>query len=299
MSIYVNLLTVSQAKEEGSKYPQQYHDDELLLFAKELKLVMKSYQTVSRNAETMWVFREGDSFCMGYIGFGNFMDKGDGVNRYAIFSPHIENCKYASGRRQNMKLSINLKQAVKACSALRPLNVEHVMRITGSNCARQRRKFVAEARDVVVADKRKMKDGLFALDADILRPNEIQEELRHLVDTGHTFLNPTLGEKLSSMFANISEVKATSKTEAQPMLFVEAISTFGKPKYRVAEGVNVDHLTTSWEYKEDYEEKVYSQEDIPEEISGKMAVLSMVEQGRYVAGVGYRATENIFFLKSV
>jgi hypothetical protein len=42
---------------------------------------------------------------------------------------------------------------------------------------------------------------------------------------------------------------------------------------------------------------VYTQEELPENLLGAMSVLSMVEEDQYVAGVGYRAGANMFYIK--
>ena len=43
---------------------------------------------------------------------------------------------------------------------------------------------------------------------------------------------------------------------------------------------------------------VYTQEEVPQDIMGKLANLSMVPDNHYVAGVGYRHSENIFYLRN-
>ena len=42
-----------------------------------------------------------------------------------------------------------------------------------------------------------------------------------------------------------------------------------------------------------------TQEELPEHLLGAVSVLSMVDQGQYVEGVGYRAADNMFYVKCV
>ena len=42
---------------------------------------------------------------------------------------------------------------------------------------------------------------------------------------------------------------------------------------------------------------MYSQEELPEELAGKLSVLSMIDPDNYVEGVGYRAAANVFYLR--
>ena len=42
---------------------------------------------------------------------------------------------------------------------------------------------------------------------------------------------------------------------------------------------------------------IRGEDDLPEDIKGKLAVLGMVDVEHYVDGVGYRAAENVFYLR--
>jgi hypothetical protein len=112
-------------------------------------------------------------------------------------------------------------------------------------------------------------------------------------------LNAEVGEKLNTFFNSMKELNATENSESKPFTFVEAISVFGKPKYRVAENIDVHKSTFSWGIDLGTEQvKVYSQEEVPHDILAKLSVLSMVQDEHYVAGVGYRFSENIFYIRN-
>ena len=118
------------------------------------------------------------------------------------------------------------------------------------------------------------------------------------MDTGHEFLNPKLGEKLKSLFVNIKELAEVTTVEEKPMTFVEVVTTFDKPRFRVARDVDIGRVNRTFEAFPYTYDDVYTQEEMPQEMMGKIANLNMVEDGQYIAGVGYRFSEKIFYLRS-
>jgi hypothetical protein len=304
MGIYLNLTSVKRALKQAEMKSDnlgvaEHKNDMLAVFNRELlSRSAYAYKTCVRDHNTRWVYREGDSFCLGYIGYGDFMDGGDGVDRFAVFSPNIENNKYKRGHRQNMSLADSLARALKNTSAIRPLSMKQVMALTGSDCASARLNWVDRVQDEVRSDRNSLVDNFFDYAVNgVPKTCELQEEIRHLVDTGHEFLNPKLGEKLKKMFESIKELAEVTTAEAKPMTFVEVVTTFDKPKFRVAKNVDTGMITRNSVFAYEYVD-VYTQEEVPQDIMGKLANLSMVPDNHYVAGVGYRHSENIFYLRN-
>ena len=198
-----------------------------------------------------------------------------------------------------MSLSDGLTRAMKNTSALRPLSVKKVIALTGQDCSYARMNWSDRVRDEVRSERNELINDFFDYTTNgVPKTNELQEEIRHLVDTGYEFLNPKLGEKLKSLFVNIKELAEVTTAEAKPMTFVEVVTTFGKPKFRVARGVDtgmVSRTSTTFPYQ--YED-LYTEEQLPKDIMGKLANLNMVGNGQYVAGVGYRHSENVFYLRN-
>jgi len=301
--IHMPLLTVKEAKKQANAAGAETRwSSELREFADELMRKMKGYKVSPRAAQSnlAWVYREGDNYCMGEIGFGDFLKGGDGTKRYAVFSPQIFNGKYGHGRHLNMRVTTSLKQALKNCAALRPLSISQILQLSGDRCSSASRNVIDEARKVVKEVKKELLPSLFDTgEYGFGRPNALQAELKHLVETGYEFMNAEVGEKLNTFFNSMKELNATENSESEPFTFVEAISVFGKPKYRVAENIDVHKSTFSWGIDLDTEQvKVYSQEEVPHDILAKLSVLSMVQDEHYVAGVGYRFSENIFYIRN-
>ena len=120
----------------------------LMNFAHEITQQMKGYKTAISDKGSpnnmMYVYREGDNYIMGIIGYGDFQTSGDGNDRYAVWSPNIKNMKYGYGLQQNMSLALKQDKAVKnAMKYIRPLTVEQTMKLSLRNCAHAAQDVVA------------------------------------------------------------------------------------------------------------------------------------------------------------
>jgi len=264
-------------------------------FQYEISKKLKGVKFKERNHLTMWVYREGESYAMGYIGFGDFRDNGDGEHLYTVWSPNIINNRYGHGSQMHMAQAKQLKKGVSnALKYLRPLSIKQVASISTRDCRRKVSEVVDDARTQFTHAAAFITHNF--LDAHRGYENALQQELQHLVEIGHEFLDKELGDKLHTMFNNLKEYTLSKETNSNVFTFVEATKTItGRQVFRVA--TNVD---TSFTYGFDVPQEnisVYSQEELPEELAGKLSVLSMIDPDNYVEGVGYRAAANVFYLR--
>jgi len=275
----------------------------LLDFAHEITQQMKGYKvSVFKLANMLYVYREGDNYVMGMIGYGDFQTKGDGNDRYAVWSPNIKNMKYSYGLQQNMSLALKQDKAVKnAMKYIRPLTVEQTMKLSLKNCARAAQDVVAKIRDNTGNIRRELVNNF--LDTSTYsssRPNPLQQELKHMVESGYQFLDKDLGDTLHKMFGGLKELEAARQVMDNTFTFVEAIvSPTGRQMFRVHPNVDASthySFTTSVSELPD-NTSVYEQHNLPDELAGKLSVLSMLESEGYVEGVGYRADDNVFYVR--
>jgi hypothetical protein len=118
-----------------------------------------------------------------------------------------------------------------------------------------------------------------------------------MVETGYEFLDKTLGEQLRKAFAALKEHEIARSANKDTFIFVEALKTVtGRQTFRVALNAKVNYFGDEVR-QEDI--SVYTQEELPEELAGKLSVLSMLDIEGYVEGVGYRAAESVFYLRDV
>lgn len=264
-------------------------------FQYEISKKLKGIKFKERNQNTLWAYREGESYAMGYIGFGDFRDSRDGEHLYTVWSPNIINGRYGHGSQMHMAQAKQLKKGVSnALKYLRPLSVKQVASISTKSCRHKVSEVVEEAKG-----RYHRYQALIAhnfLDLRRGSENALQQELQHLVDMGHEFLDKELGDNLRTAFNNLKEYTLSKETNNNVFTFVEATKTItGRQVFRVA--TNVD---TSFTYGFDVPQEnisVYSQEELPEELAGKLSVLSMIDPDNYVEGVGYRAAANVFYVR--
>ena len=264
-------------------------------FQYEVSKKLKGIKFKERDQRTMWAYREGESYAMGYIGFGDFRDLGDGEHLYTVWSPNILNNRYGHGSQMHMTQAKQLKKGVSnALKYLRPLSVKQVASMSTKSCRRKVSEVIGEARTQFTHAAAHLTHNFF--DSSRGHENALQQELQHMVEIGYEFLDKELGEKLHTLFNNLKEYTLSHETNSNVFTFVEATKTItGRQVFRVA--TNVD---TSFTYGFDVPQEnisVYSQEELPEELAGKLSVLSMIDPDNYVEGVGYRAAANVFYLR--
>ena len=254
------------------------------------------YLTYPKDHHSKWVYRESDSFPMGYISFKDTRDNkaSDDDPKYLVYSPNIHNGKYSYGDRMHMAQATTKEKAVKnAVTYLRALTVPQVVEITKDTC---RRKAASQTDDLRNDVRQKadsvLKDMFSTYKYD--KPNPLQVELRYMVESGHEFLNKELGQQLKEIFTGFDEFKEARENNSDSFLFVEAYQSFGQNKFRCAP---VDLRGYGDEAVKRELQTIRGEDDLPEDIKGKLAVLGMVDVEHYVDGVGYRAAENIFYLR--
>ena len=243
-----------------------------------------------------WVYREGDTFCMGYISRKDMTDTGSADATFNVFSPNIQNNKYSYGSRQRMASSTNVSKAVKnAIKYLRPLSMRQVVDMTQSAVKDKARDIVNDAENKVKQATSDLRDRLFSTHGVDMGKNRLQRELEHLCNSGYEFVDVELGENLRTAFANLSELAQSRETNSHVYTIVDAFKNpAGEWRYRVAENVELH-----WYAPEIRPDSItmYTQEDIPEDIQRKVSVLSMVQDDQYVEGVGYRAASTLYYIK--
>lgn len=272
-------------------------DPQVEEFAQAVCNKIRGYKYAYRDERTAWIYRDGDTFTMGYVGFGDFMDGGDGDKRYGVFSPNIQNGKYGYGERQNMAQATKMTKALSnAAKYLRPLTMREVVGMTERGVREKAREVVQSVRKSVASIKDEVVDGLFYIPDRVtaLKTNALQAELKHLVDTGYEFIDPRVGEQLRKVFGALEELSESRSTNEPVFTIVEATkSVTGAQKFRVMKDVQ---LSWNWSHQE-VEMDTFSQDELPEELARKLAVMSMVDKDQYVEGVGYKYCDTLYYVR--
>ena len=112
------------------------HPVGLMDFAHEVEQKTK-YLTYSKDRFSKWVYRESDSFPMGYIAYKDIRENAsyDDDPKYLVYSPNIHNGKYSYGDRMYSAQATTMEKGVKnAVTYLRALTVPQVVEITKDTC---------------------------------------------------------------------------------------------------------------------------------------------------------------------
>ena len=115
-------------------------------FQYEISKKMKNVKFKERDTKTLWAYREGDNYAMGYIGFGDFRDNSyEEEHLYTVWSPNVYNGRYGGGAQMHMVQAKHMKKGVSnALKYLRPLSVGQTVKMSKNDCRRKANEVVHE-----------------------------------------------------------------------------------------------------------------------------------------------------------
>ena len=270
-----------------------------------LTLKIRGIQVAPRTSVSMWVYRPQDTYAMAYIGYLNVNETGEQKERYAVFSPNIQNGRYNYGEKQHMASSLHrAKGVITAAKYIRPLTIKQVLEFTQGDFASALYDAKTAARNQVAKATQQIDYKLFALErpyrgSSPLRKSDtppLQDELQRILNSDYVFVDKELEVQLYAAFAAFAEHKESKQLHDAKHTFIEVIEAHGKNTFRgFAEVDDERSLYRLADTKENL--FCFTQEELSERLMGAMSVLTMVEPGKYVSGVGYRAARNMFYVK--
>jgi hypothetical protein len=266
--------------------------------AHELTQKVRGIAVAPRSTDSMWVYRTQDTYAMGYIGYCQVHETGDQEQRYAVFSPNIHNGKYSYGEKQHMASALHRPKGVaNAAKHLRPLTAKQVLALTQGEFVSALFDAKSTARNQVAKATQQIDCKLFALER--FRKSDttpLQDELQRILNSDYVFVDKELEAQLYAAFAAVAEHEESKQLHDAKHTFIEVIEAHGKNTFRGF--AEVDDDRSLFRLAVTQENLFYfTQEELPERLMGAMSVLSMVEVGVYVSGVGYRAANNMFYVR--
>ena len=264
---------------------------ELQTFMNRLQGVFRGVKFVKMRSNKVWVYYPDEPYPMGYIGYGDFRTEVCGDDQYMVASRKITNDKYGDYQDQfRMKMSGNMDTAIR--NAKRFLRNFSPHEMAGANAKLLRSK-ANDAPEMLGSKFRKSMRELFDHETGNKTGSfkgRMLTELRHLVDSDHVFVDGEFGHQLRLMF-EMGDAWRESFLKTVDVYFVRVFEKFGKQTFQVTELDDV----------RDYNPRISDQfltytDDLPEDIMGKLAVLSMTEDGNYVDDVGMRVDEGMFYV---
>tara|TARA_B100000768_G_scaffold170155_1_gene176297 strand:- start:69 stop:998 length:930 start_codon:yes stop_codon:yes gene_type:complete len=255
----------------------------------------KYIKTMHRNANTAYVYIEGEQMVLGWIGYGDFQSTISGASKYVVYTRNIRNMRHVEGTDEYfMRSALRLDKAVKNCNANL---IRYTSKETGCALAKHpKRDFVRLSREADEAYMEVQRNiGL------VDRTNtELGLELITLIKDGYVFRQPELHENISKLSHLKEQYNKHSKNNPRPMDFVRV---YKNPREElcadVVKMININAYS-SWGRDRPIADRVsgkdmYLAESLPESILGKIAVMAMCEDGQFVEDVGYKVDDTMFY----
>ena len=246
------------------------------------------------------VYRPHDKYVLGTLSVKHDAVPADyGRMQYSVYSRTIENKRFAEyNAGRNTRSSTNMQKAVKlAVANLRPYKPVELAHRHGSELwgfvekqvDELRRKQAELSRDTI---------GSYSVN---IGNNDFEAELRHLVRSGHEFLNPELGKNIAAYF----ETKDLHKQASDMKHDMVYLRVYVHNDQQLADIATIPHdLAKALQYRHSakhYMDQSEQMEAVPIEqlgdnLIGRVSVLSMLQVEQGEPGVGYKASDDEFFV---
>jgi hypothetical protein len=235
----------------------------------------------------VWMYLPEQPYAQMRLGYRDYFTTqvGGGSERYGIYTRLIQNGKYNTDNEQHcMSLTEKFDRAiVNAKKYMRPYTPQELVRIKlgdfANNVANETNTFNGEASGA---------------DSAVRTHDALLPELAYLIDSGHEFRSGQLREAVVSWMAK-HKAAQEHRSRARHAWFVHVYERFDKQYFDVIEMFDV-HKRNNPSIQSS---RTYTADDMPEEIMGKLSVLTMVDIGHRVSDVGMRATETTFYVERV
>jgi len=253
----------------------------------------------SRNFKS-FVYMPGDTYCMGYVTIGKeyTAERGERLV-YTVTAHTVKNNRHADlVLRQTCKTSNPKKAVTNAKKYLRRVTHEELTKITSE-----------EYHEAMTLQTDMIEDELYTacnallgtlrnsfLSKD-LAESPLMVEMFYQMDAGTmTFLSPDVEVKLKEVHRLHKEVKAIEDsrvTDKVVCVQIHEVKIMGEKTHEFSTAV-IGMNRWSTDQATDYCR--YTEETLPEDIAGKLAVLTVCGMNSAVMGVGYRYDENTFYV---
>ena len=282
LDLYTLTSNVEEIEDVGTADFHSY----LRMFAIRVKRIYPkcSFGYVRTGEQTIiHVYHKDSPYTAGVIGYGNFKRNQEGDNTFTVFSRKISNGKYSYGEQERMFSSKNIDVAER--HARKYLRGWTVLEVAEHHQRTVRQRWCDTVDDL----GRKMRDQFYTLQKD---KDALVTELRALRATGHTYINAEFGSHVDAILES-HDAKLEQERERSPSI----TSVMVQPK----DGNNFFHVVRCDDLSEPLAGWVgtdapYDDNTLPEDISGKLAVLSMCEPDQWVDNVGCRMDNTVFFV---
>ncbi len=257
---------------------------------KELRVKMHA-----RDSRSYWIYRDDCPYVLGWVAYGDYRDGGDGTNMYVVQARTIVNGKYAEYSNQYfMKMSTNFDVAVR--NAKKFIRMMSPQELAGTRM-RDASNAVDGVVDVAKTEFSEIRNKVIDVESSLYssRTNEgssLLNELRHLMNSNHEFIDTMFGENLATFFAKQEEL-VRLRNRTVPMWFVRV---YDRMEQQVFDVIDIDKAESAYGAEISDDVKRYTADTLPEDIMQKLSVLNILQANDYVDDVGFSAGEGMFYV---
>jgi hypothetical protein len=225
----------------------------------------------------------------------------DDPNRmeYSVYSRNIENKRYNEYNADHYsKKSTVMKNAVKhALAYLRPYKPVELAQRHGSWLWEFVEKQVSELRSKRNELVREVTGNFNRT----LGSDKFEAELRHLVQSGHSFTNPEIGENLAKYF-KVKWAYEQAENKKHDMVYLrvyvhndQQLADIATIPHKLTETLQYKHSSVQYMSTSEQAEGVPI-EQLSDNLIGRVSVLSMLQVEQGEPGVGFKASDSEFFI---
>lgn len=257
---------------------------------KELRVKMHA-----RDSRSYWIYRDDCPYVLGWVAYGDYRDGGDGTPMYIVQARTIVNGKYAEYSNQYfMKMSTNFDVAVR--NAKKFIRMMSPQELAGTRM-RDASNAVDGVVDVAKTEFSEIRNKVIDVESSLYssRTNEgssLLNELRHLMNSNHEFIDTMFGENLATFFAKQEEL-VRLRNRTVPMWFVRV---YDRMEQQVFDVIDIDKAESAYGAEISDDVKRYTADTLPEDIMQKLSVLNILQANDYVDDVGFSAGEGMFYV---
>lgn len=246
------------------------------------------------------VYRPQDKYVLGTLNVRHDAVPADyGRMEYSIYSRTIENKRFAEyNAGRNTRSSTNMNKAVKlAVANLRPYKPVELAQRHGSELWA----FVEKQPNELRSKQNDLVREVTGNYSRTIGSNDFEAELRHLVRSGHRFINSELGKNIAAYF-QAKDLHEQASNMKHDMVYLRV---YVHKDQQLADIATIPHdLAKALQYKysvQHYMDRAEQMMAVPIEqlgdnLIGRVSVLSMLQVEQGEPGIGYKASDDEFFV---
>ena len=234
------------------------------------------------------VYVDNCEVVLGYIAYGiTYGVELRSDDTYVVMSRHINNNKYGEHREQhNRAYTTDLTKAIKtARSALLPYSAKELVNLS-----------LSTFRSKLNEENHKYYTAYRSVLHPLAYQDVIGEEMYHLIQQGVTFTTPKFVAAAAEFTSKRDEYKRVESKKGNA--YFVSLRTVGDNVYAdIAEANDVKKSHNTLRFADQLIIKSVLVNDLPEDIQGKIAVLSILNNNQHVEGVGFKVSPKMFWLE--